>query len=125
VRTAQLVQTICECWVKEDAEQRFVLAFGPGGVWSSLFSSAPGFRGTALLRDESNPRRYLVIDLWESAIQREQHLDEHSGAYAELDATLAKLVERKTEFGVFRAQADATVRARPRAMRHPRHRENR
>lgn len=107
-----MVQVICEFLVKEGARQKFVLVFGPGGVWSSLFSSAPGFRGTTLFGEEGNSRRYLVIDIWKSMAERKQFLDDHADACLELNAALAQLIEQKTDLGVFRVLAEATVRSR-------------
>ena len=112
VRRFNLVQIICEFLVKEGARQKFVLVFGPGGVWSSLFSNAPGFWGTILLCDEDNSSRYLVIETWKSIAQRKQFLDDHADACLELDDRLAQLIEHKTDLGVFRVLAEATVRPR-------------
>ncbi len=57
-----MVEIVWEFVVKEEARGQFELAYGPGGAWSKLFARYPGFRGTTLLRDTENPRRYLTID---------------------------------------------------------------
>jgi heme-degrading monooxygenase HmoA len=67
-----MVEIVWEFVVKEEARGQFELAYGPGGAWSKLFARCPGFRGTTVLRDTKNPRRYLTIDLWETGAQREQ-----------------------------------------------------
>jgi heme-degrading monooxygenase HmoA len=112
-----MVEIVWEFVVKEEARGRFELAYGPGGAWSKLFARCPGFRGTTLLRDTRNPRRYLTIDLWETAAQREQALAERKAEYADLEATFADWTESKTEVGIFRVLAEATVRPRGRAGR--------
>lgn len=112
--SAHVIQVVWEFVTKEMAEQRFMLVFGPGGAWSKLLSDVPGFRGTTLLCDTSDSRRFLVFDLWESVLAREEYLEKHSNASSQLDATLAELVESRRQLGVFQMRAEANVRARPR-----------
>jgi heme-degrading monooxygenase HmoA len=110
-----VVEIVCEFVVKEEAQGQFELAYGPGGAWGKLFARCPGFRGTTVLRDAENPRRYLTIDLWETADRREQALAEHKAEYSDLEAVLDEWTESRTEVGTFSVLAEATVRARGRA----------
>ena len=112
-----MIDIIWEFVVTEEAQGQFELAYGPGGAWSKLFAKSPGFRGTTLLRDTKIPQRYLVIDLWDTLTQREQILAERKDEYADLNADFAEWTESKTEVGVFRVRAEATVRPRGRARR--------
>ena len=112
-----MIEIVWEFVVKEEARGQFELAYGPGGAWSKLFAQCPGFRGTSLLRDTKNPRRYLTIDLWDTEAQREQTLAEHKAEYSNLHATFDDWTESKTEVGIFRVLAEATVRPRGRAGR--------
>ena len=112
-----MVEIIWEFVVKEEARGQFELAYGPGGAWSKLFARYPGFRGTTLLRDTENPRRYLTIDFWDTAAQREQMLAERKAEYSNLDAAFADWTESETEVGTFSVLAEATVRPRGRAGR--------
>ena len=115
-----MIQIVCEFVVKEEARRQFELAYGPGGAWSKLFARCPGFRGTTMLRDTKNPRRYLTIDLWDTLAQREQALAERNAECARLDADFAEWTESKTEVGIFRVLAEATVRPRGRARQRSR-----
>jgi heme-degrading monooxygenase HmoA len=112
-----MIEIVWEFIVREDSRGQFELAFGPGGAWGKLFARSPGFRGTTLLRDMKNPRRYLVIDLWDSEAQREQVLAEGKAEYADLNETFGGWIESKTELGVFRMMAEATVRPHGSARR--------
>ncbi len=112
-----MVEIIWEFVVKEEARGQFELAYGPGGAWSKLFARCPGFRGTTVLRDTENPRRYLTIDLWETAAQREQALAEHKAEYADLEAAFGDWIESRAEVGTFSVRAEATVHPRVRAAR--------
>ena len=44
----------------------FERVYGIDGEWASTSPARPGYIGTELLRDVEVPRRYLVIDRWES-----------------------------------------------------------
>jgi heme-degrading monooxygenase HmoA len=112
-----MIEIVWEFVVKEEARGQFELAYGPGGAWSKLFARCPGFRGTTLLRDTKNRRRYLTIDFWDTLDQREQTLAERKAEYSNLDAAFADWTESKTEVGIFRVLAEATVHPRGRARR--------
>lgn len=112
-----MIEIIWEFVVKEEAGGQFELAYGPGGAWSKLFARCPGFRGITLLRDTKNPRRFLVIDLWDTEAQREQALVERKAEYSKLDTAFADWTESKTEVGIFRVLAEATVLPRGRTRR--------
>ena len=112
-----MVEIVWEFVVKEEARGQFELAYGPGGAWSKLFARSPGFRGTTLLRDTKNRRRYLMIDLWETGAQREQVLAERQAEYSHLEAAFADWTESRTEVGTFSVLAEATVHPYGRAGR--------
>jgi hypothetical protein len=105
-----MVEIIWEFVVKEGARGQFELAYGPGGAWSKLFARSEGFRGISLLRDVRNPRRYLAVDVWDTAVLREQALAEQMAGYSSLDASLADWTEARTEVGTFSMRAEAAVR---------------
>ena len=112
-----MIEIICEFVVNEEARGQFELAYGPGGAWGKLFAPCLGFRGTTLLRDTENPRRYLAVDLWDTLAQRDKALAERPAEYADLDAAFADWTESRIEVGVFRVQAEATVHPSSRARR--------
>jgi hypothetical protein len=112
-----MIEIICEFIVKEEARGQFELAYGPGGAWSNLFAGCPGFRGTTLLRDTKEPRRYLAVDLWDGEAQRAQALVERKDDYTNLEAAFGDWTESRSELGSFRVQAEATVRPRGRVRR--------
>jgi heme-degrading monooxygenase HmoA len=112
-----MIEVVWEFVVKEEARGQFELAYGPGGAWSKLFARCPGFRGTSLLRDTKNPRRYLTIDFWDTEAQREQMLAEREAEHSSLHATFGDWTESKAEVGIFRVLAEATVYPRGRARR--------
>jgi hypothetical protein len=96
-----MIQVVWEFVVKEEAQEQFERAYGPGGEWSRLFARHPGFHGTTLLRDTAHPRRYLTIDSWETWTHRERMLAQAGAEYSALDAAFAEWTESEAEVGVF------------------------
>jgi len=114
-----MIQVVWECVVKREHRGQFELIFGPGGAWSKLFSDCDGYRGTTVLRDTAEPRRYAVVDLWDTEPLREQALRDHEDGYGGLDATLNTWTESWSELGTFRVLAQASVRPHGRTGRRP------
>ena len=112
-----MIEIASEYLIWEKARGQFELAYGPGGAWSKLCAQSPGFRGTTLLSDVNNPQRYLVIDIWDTVAQREQMLSERKAEHADLEAAFSRWTESKSELGIFRILAEATVRPRGGARR--------
>ena len=46
--------------------EEFEHVYGPEGEWAQFFRTGRGYIGTELLRDVEIPKRYLVVDRWES-----------------------------------------------------------
>ena len=112
-----MVEIVWEYVVKEQVRGQFELAFGPGGAWSKLFANCPGFRGTTVLHDIKDPRRYLTIDLWNTEAQRDESLIEHQAEYSDLEKVFEGWTESRTKLGTFSVRAEATVRPRGKAGR--------
>jgi hypothetical protein len=110
-----MIQIIWEFVVKAEAVDQFERAYGPDGAWARLFQGYPGFRGTTLLRDTDNPRRYLTIDLWDTGAHRKRMLTQAKASYSDLDEALADLTESEDEIGNFTIPAIATARRRSNA----------
>ena len=107
-----MIEIVREFVVKDEARGQFELAFGPGGAWSKLFAKSAGFRGTTALREVTNARRYIIIDLWDSEDQQAQAIFEHQEEYSDLEIAFEKWTESKTELGTFSVRAQASVRPR-------------
>jgi hypothetical protein len=103
-----MIHVVWEFIVKKQAQDRFERAYGPDGDWDRLFAQYPGFRGTTLLRDTANSRRYLTIDAWETLADRERMLAGAAVQYSALDAAFEAFTESEVEVGVFAAPAATT-----------------
>ena len=109
-----MIQIVWQYEIKEESRGRFELAYGPGGAWSILFARAPGYRGTALLRDTQSPRKYMTVDAWDTEEHHRDFLDQHGEEYEAMDAGLSELIDSETRVGAFKLLAEATVRPAPR-----------
>ena len=95
---------VWEFRVRPGAEAAFEQLYGPAGGWVALFATAPGYRGTELLRAEGAPRRYLTIDRWESRHAYEAFRRDAPARYQELDAVGEGLTEAEALLGEFTAR---------------------
>jgi hypothetical protein len=105
-----MIEFLSEYVVNEEARGQFELAFGPGGAWSKVLARCQGFRGTTLLRDVDDPRRYVTVELWDAIALRDNALVENKTAFDELMTAFSTWTDSRTELGTFRVQAEATVR---------------
>ncbi len=79
--------------MKPGHERAFEDAYGPLGAWATLFAQGSGFLGTELLRDETQPRRYLTIDRWSSAQAFPTFKRVRAAQYEQLDTACNELTE--------------------------------
>ena len=83
----------------------FERAYGPAGDWAGLFRRAPGYLRSELLRDMSEPQRFVTIDYWETQSAWEAFRARFAAEYAALDARCEALTLRETELGRFQPLA--------------------
>ena len=81
--------------------EEFQRQYGPAGAWIALFRRAPGYLDTRLLRDRTDPRRFITIDRWTSEEAHRSFRYAFAREYAELDARCAHLTSRETALGEF------------------------
>jgi hypothetical protein len=112
-----MIELVREFVIHGDMCAQFELTFGPGGAFSELFASKPGFRGLSLMRDVDNSQRYLSVEIWESKARRAEAIEKDQEGFSELDEMLDRLASARTDLGSFRLLAEASVRPRPRTKR--------
>ena len=87
--------------VDSDHVAEFVTHYGPDGSWVELFRQSPGYIQTLLLRDATDPRRFVTIDRWQSSEAYRGFRSNFSRQYADLDRRCANLTVRETLLGNF------------------------
>jgi len=88
-----------EYLVKPEKRIEFEAIYSPNGAWAELFKKSTGYLGTELLRDETNPQRYLTIDHWRSKEDYEAFLLKYTQEYKALDAQCEGLTESESLLG--------------------------
>ncbi len=100
---------VWEFWVTAGAERQFEAVYGPRGAWVALFASDPAYRGTRLVRDMSEPRRYLTFDHWASSTAYDSFRQRHVAEYLVIDRECERLTESEKEIGRFASVAGTDV----------------
>jgi quinol monooxygenase YgiN len=72
-----------------------------GGSWEQLFRRAPGYLGTRLLRDRSDPLRFVTIDDWIGEEHYRSFRTQFAPAYDALDSICEGLTVTECSFGQF------------------------
>jgi heme-degrading monooxygenase HmoA len=98
--TAQYVY-LWEFIVSADHTNAFERTYGPSGEWVQLFSRAEGYLRSELLRDRSQPRRFITIDYWESREAWDAFRTRFAKEFEALDAKCAAWTTMETEIGHF------------------------
>jgi heme-degrading monooxygenase HmoA len=90
---------IWEYQVKADSVVEFERIYASNGAWAELFRKEEGYLGTELLRDSTNPHRYITIDRWTSLGGYESFRSQWKSEYATLDLQCEDLTEREILLG--------------------------
>ena len=96
-----------EFLVLSGKENAFEQEYGPEGCWVRLFRQSTGYRGTELVREVENPRRYLTLDRWESREVYERFREQHRELYSALDKSCEALTEREVLLGNFESTRES------------------
>ena len=87
--------------IRPEARRRFESIYGPNGRWATLFGHSHGYRGTDLLRSNTEPHTYFTIDRWESEQEFQEFKQKFATEYAALDHECEGLTESETRIGSF------------------------
>lgn len=96
-----MVEVIWTYRVREKYLADFERYYRADGVWAQFFRAADGYRGTILLRDRENKRRFATVDRWETLDSYERFLREHQAEYAKIDMVCAAWTTEETRVGCF------------------------
>ena len=93
--------TVWEFRVRNDDRAEFERHYGPQGTWVGLFRQAAGYVGTELLRDRSDPLRYLTIDRWTGPEAYRAFRAEFAERYAVLDRVCEGFTTHEAALGEY------------------------
>ncbi|MBI1799164.1 MAG: antibiotic biosynthesis monooxygenase [Candidatus Eisenbacteria bacterium] len=92
---------VWEYRVKRDRVEEFETLYRPDGAWGDLFREAAGFVSVTLMKDLSDPARFVVADRWTSLAAYENFKRERAAEYAALSERGHRWIERESEIGRF------------------------
>ena len=92
---------VWEFRVRLDREKDFVEKYGPDGNWARFFRGSQAYIGTELVRDVTDPRRFLTLDYWQSQSEFKRFREQNRAEYERLDKEFEKLAETETRLGSF------------------------
>jgi len=101
---------IWEYRIKPEKQSEFEKIYSSTGVWVELFRLGAGYIGTELSHDETNPRRYLTIDRWESKEGYNAFLSQWKVEYSALDTQCEGLTESESCIGRFQVNSTENPR---------------
>ena len=90
-----------EFTVAPEHAAEFEQVYGAAGPWVALFRQAAGYVGTQLLRDQSNPLRYITIDRWRSVADYQAFRAAFEHEYGELDGRCQGLTTSEKALGSY------------------------
>ncbi len=103
----KLIQVVWEFRVKPGCEEEFEARYANNGSWAHLFRKSAGYLGTVLLRDQGQPRHYLLTDLWRDLASLEAFRREFAREYEALDRSCEALTEEERLLGYFPPTGEA------------------
>jgi heme-degrading monooxygenase HmoA len=92
---------VWEFTIRAEYAGEFQAVYGPQGEWARLFAKAEGYRETQLLRDTTNPSRYVTLDFWASREAYERFRSAHDRDYKALDERCERLTVKEHKLGEF------------------------
>src|SRR5947209_66355 len=101
---AAMIEVIWTYRVRHEQVAEYERYYSDNGVWAELFSKAPEYRGTILLRDKDDSLRFATVDRWESWAAYERFLQEHRTEYDRIDGLCGEFTAEELKVGVFERQ---------------------
>lgn len=96
-----MIQILWEFRVGAGGARAFEERCSPRGAWAKLFAKAVGHERTVLLSDETDPGRYLTIDVWDDAASFEVFRRDFAAEYRTPDREGEALTESERCLGRF------------------------
>ncbi len=92
---------VWEFRIKPEHEKEFVEHYGHDGTWARFFRSGGGYVRTELVKDVTEPGRFLTLDYWQSQSEFKRFREQNRAEYERLDKELERLTETEIRLGSF------------------------
>jgi heme-degrading monooxygenase HmoA len=97
-----LIAILWEYSVPLEHVAEFERHYNSSGTWVIFFRKAAAYHGSALLRDDDTPGRYMTIDYWDSFDDYQDFSAENEDEYRRIDAMCELLTTSERRLGIFR-----------------------
>jgi quinol monooxygenase YgiN len=89
--------------VREDSREAFEQIYGADGEWTALARRSRSYLGSAFLRDQTAPTRYLLTEYWSEMVVYERHVQDFTDEIASLTRRRDEMLTAVQSLGVFTA----------------------
>ncbi len=96
-----MIQFVWEFVARAEKIAEFERYYSASGAWAQLFAKCPGYRGTVLLRDAEQPRRYFTVDTWDRPEDYRAMREKSSAEFDQLDRACEAFTEVERRIGAF------------------------
>jgi quinol monooxygenase YgiN len=96
-----MIQIVWEFRIAADKRDDFERHYAASGTWAEFFQRDAAYKGTQLLRDRTDPCRYVTIDRWDDEDSYGAFRAMHRQEYTALDQQMQALTESEQRVGVF------------------------
>lgn len=87
--------------VEREQQEAFETFYGADGYWTAFSRKSRSFLGSSFLRDQVDPRRYLLIEYWSEMLIYEKHHADYSDEMLALEGRRNALCVSVTPLGIF------------------------
>lgn len=87
--------------IRSGYKEKFELAYGKEGAWSSFFSKSENYRGSYLLISNEEVYTYMLIDTWINQQSYEDFIRMNKETYEEMSSGFEYLYETEEKLGSF------------------------
>ena len=87
--------------VEPARHEEFLAAYRPGGAWAALFARDPAYFDTILIQGVEDRNRFMTIDFWRSAKDRNAFKVRYQDEFDALDAACESLTTDERFLGDF------------------------
>lgn len=96
-----MIAVVWQFEVEREQQGGFEQFYGADGFWSTFSRKSRSFLGSSFLRDQVDPRRYLLIEYWSEMLIYEKHHADFSDEMSALESKRNALCVSVTPLGIF------------------------
>jgi quinol monooxygenase YgiN len=96
-----MLHIVWEFHARPERRAEFEAHYSANGSWAQLFRNSPEYRETTLGRDQKDPNRFIVVDVWTDFVSFDAFKTRFKQEYSELDRRCEELTLVESCIGYF------------------------